>query len=861
MEDTKMSNNNENGLTNDSDDENSIKSNEDQLFNLEDDETKHELNEDNHLKCSLCKQLYNQPKFLSCTHTFCLQCCEKLIQNKEQIQCPTCQQITEITSANHLVDNYMLIHEIEEFALKNGTIECRACTSNDIGVAHCSTCSSYLCSKCCQAHQYMKCFEQHHVRRLSQISNDEQNSTRKCLIHSKNEIKFFCTTCSMPLCDQCLTLHQPPQHDVHKNQFEQIRSDFNEKLEQIDQLRSNALANLDHQLTSLQHDYDKTKTQIDLAHQQYQQALNQVYNECLSTLSNLQRDEEMRLIDKLETVQKGSQSFDDSRSIFNRCLSKCSLNELVQLKKKLFDEKLNTYQQLFQVETTNSKLNDEQKHDLVQFISTPIQDFQQIIKHNFGHLIKPQSKATISSPTNTNYQRGSLLSSTNGDSASSSSGVGSMGVGQVSSRGTILSNGVSPSGVNREDYFGNNSTNEAEPVVENLRALESIFADSIATIHPNVQSNLEQILQMNQHQQIQQHDNQFTMLTRQTSAPPLGQRSPPNIQYPPPSLLATYSSTNSGGSSNGNNSRSTTPFSGVVPNTAIDVNLNILSQTSMIRRSGQAMQVRAKFGSLGPQKMQFNAPHGFCLGIDEEIIVADTNNHRIQIFDKTGEYKYQFGMPGKEEGQLWYPRKVAVIRQSGKFVICDRGNERSRMQIFTRNGHFIKKISIRYIDIVAGLAITQQGNIVAVDSVSPTVFCISEAGDLIKWFDCSDYMREPSDIAIFNNEYFVCDFKGHCVAVFDEDGTFLRRIGSESITNFPNGIDISDAGDVIIGDSHGNRFHIAVFTRTGDFLQEFDCPYVKVSRCCGLKITSDGFIVTLAKNNHHVLVLNTLYLT
>jgi tripartite motif-containing protein 2/3 len=352
------------------------------------------------------------------------------------------------------------------------------------------------------------------------------------------------------------------------------------------------------------------------------------------------------------------------------------------------------------------------------------------------------------------------------------------------------------------------------------------------------------------------------MLTRQTSAPPLGERSPSsNIPYPPPSLLATYSSTNSGGSSNGNNSRSTTPFSGVTQSSTIDINLNGLSQSSLIRRTGQSMQVRAKFGSLGPQKCQFNAPHGFCLGIDEEIIVADTNNHRIQIFDKMGEYKYQFGRPGKEEGQLWYPRKVAVMRQSGKFVICDRGNERSRMQIFTRNGHFIRKISIRYIDIVAGLAITQQGNIVAVDSVSPTVFCISESGDLIKWFDCSDYMREPSDIAIFNNEYFVCDFKGHCVVVFDEDGTYLRRIGSESLTNFPNGIDISDAGDVIIGDSHGNRFHIAVFTRTGDFLQEFDCPYVKVSRCCGLKITSDGFIVTLAKNNHHVLVLNTLYLT
>lgn len=107
------------------------------------------------------------------------------------------------------------------------------------------------------------------------------------------------------------------------------------------------------------------------------------------------------------------------------------------------------------------------------------------------------------------------------------------------------------------------------------------------------------------------------------------------------------------------------------------------------------MQIRFKFGSLGPSKVQFNSPHGFCLGVDEEIIVADTNNHRIQVFEKDGSYKFQFGVPGKEEGQLWYPRKVAVMRSNSKFVVCDRGNERSRMQIFTKNGHFIKKIAIR----------------------------------------------------------------------------------------------------------------------------------------------------------------------
>lgn len=109
------------------------------------------------------------------------------------------------------------------------------------------------------------------------------------------------------------------------------------------------------------------------------------------------------------------------------------------------------------------------------------------------------------------------------------------------------------------------------------------------------------------------------------------------------------------------------------------------------------MQIRCKFGALGTSKGQFNSPHGFCLGVDEEIIVADTNNHRIEVFEKNGQFKFQFGVPGKEEGQLWYPRKVAVMPTNSKFVVCDRGNERSRMQIFSKNGHFMRKIAIRYL--------------------------------------------------------------------------------------------------------------------------------------------------------------------
>lgn len=85
---------------------------------------------------------------------------------------------------------------------------------------------------------------------------------------------------------------------------------------------------------------------------------------------------------------------------------------------------------------------------------------------------------------------------------------------------------------------------------------------------------------------------------------------------------------------------------------------------------------------------------------------------------------------------------------------------------------------------------------------------------------------------ISGKEFYVCDFKGHCVVVFSEEGKFLRRIGCENITNFPNGIDVSDAGDVLIGDSHGNKFHVAVFSREGTLITEFECPYVKVRSVC-----------------------------
>jgi hypothetical protein len=49
------------------------------------------------------------------------------------------------------------------------------------------------------------------------------------------------------------------------------------------------------------------------------------------------------------------------------------------------------------------------------------------------------------------------------------------------------------------------------------------------------------------------------------------------------------------------------------------------------------------------------------------------------------------------------------MKNSGKFVICDRGNERSRMQIFTKHGHFVRQVVYRYFSAGTALHCTVQG--------------------------------------------------------------------------------------------------------------------------------------------------------
>ncbi|VVD06072.1 brain tumor protein [Leptidea sinapis] len=835
--------------------------------------------------CKLCENKLYSPRVLSCLHVFCEACIDKLMVNEAGdslkydivIECPLCKQETKIPvgGASCLPSDYVITNILDVSSMDQSVV-CTCCKSKEPAVARCTDCSHFLCSNCNSAHEFMRCFENHHVVPFDALrSSKEKSAVHKpifCNRHVGESLKFYCCECEVGACSECLTVdHKIGEHhcerivDAEPNLRAELQS-FIVEANARAMAAGSASARLDDALGDLQRQRDDAENVINDAFHAYKAALERRREIALEELERLHKERELKVMDLFDRVDKTVQRIDCACQFTSRLLRRGDGTEIVMLKKTVATQfaRLLEGAPEFDVDysiefVTNMDKFDAITEDTFGAFSTETTKAEERKRMSESSAIMPLASnshspavSVTNAPVFDDFPMGNVRRVTGVSGVGMvglqgvGGGIGVPAIGPVPGVGPVTNAGVLPGVVGVNNVSGVGGVPALSSMVEyNLQQLASIAEKDGVPPTPHASPAPSFTL--------------AELLAGDLNSP----QAYNNLQAL--AKLGLNTEVNGyGGVGSVSNISSVGPR-GVSPGrpllTAAEEAALVAPPAPLVRATkATAMHIRFKFGQLGGGKGQFNSPHGFCLGNDEDIIVADTNNHRITVFDKSGNHKFNFGIAGKEEGQLWYPRKVAVVRATGKFVVCDRGNERSRMQIFTKNGHFLKKIAVRFIDIVAGLAVTAEGLIVAVDSVTPTVFILSEEGDLMSWFDCSECMREPSDIAINGKEFYVCDFKGHCVVVFDVEGRFLRRIGCENVTNFPNGIDVSDAGDVLIGDSHGNKFHVAVFSRDGVLVTEFECPYVKVSRCCGLKITSEGYIVTLAKNNHHVLVLNTLYI-
>nr|AUG84421.1 brat [Platynereis dumerilii] len=274
------------------------------------------------------------------------------------------------------------------------------------------------------------------------------------------------------------------------------------------------------------------------------------------------------------------------------------------------------------------------------------------------------------------------------------------------------------------------------------------------------------------------------------------------------------------------------------------ISANIYPPKSQIKR--QKMIYHCKFGEFGVMEGQFTEPSGVAVNAQNDIIVADTNNHRIQIFDKEGRFKFQFGECGKRDGQLLYPNRVAVVKTSGDIVVTER-SPTHQVQIYNQYGQFVRKFGANILQHPRGVTVDNKGRIIIVECKVMRVIIFSQMGDVLHKFGCSKHLEFPNGVVVNDKEeIFISDNRAHCVKVFSYQGVFLRQIGGEGITNYPIGVGINPAGEILVADNH-NNFNLTIFTQDGQMVSALESK-VKHAQCFDVALMDEGSIVLASKD-------------
>ena len=251
------------------------------------------------------------------------------------------------------------------------------------------------------------------------------------------------------------------------------------------------------------------------------------------------------------------------------------------------------------------------------------------------------------------------------------------------------------------------------------------------------------------------------------------------------------------------------------------------------------MACMTRFGGYGNNARQFTEPGGVTVDGSNRILVADTNNHRVQIFDVFGKFYMLFGRDGFSK--LTFPNCIAVSKKTGMVVITERAPS-NRVKIYTLQGCFLYTFGKDEIEHPRGVAIDNDDNIIIVECQVKMVVILSMEGQVKSKFSCSDHVIFPNSVAVNDKkEIFISDNRGHNVQVFNYEGTLLRTIGGEGLTKYPIAVAINQRGEVVVADNHYS-FKLTVFTQQGELVAGY-ISETKHAQCLDVALTNDGVAI------------------
>ena len=231
-------------------------------------------------------------------------------------------------------------------------------------------------------------------------------------------------------------------------------------------------------------------------------------------------------------------------------------------------------------------------------------------------------------------------------------------------------------------------------------------------------------------------------------------------------------------------------------------------------------ELLSQWGSQGTQDGQFNfAQEGMPdtplgdLAVDGygNVYVVDYGNHRVQKFDKDGQFLTKWGTQGSAEGQFDSPGFVGVNSQ-GEVFVSELGN--ARVQKFDANGTFLTQLQDPKAEgewaIPTGIAIDGRDNVYVIVQGPNYILMYSNSDDFIKQLDITqdailDPIYQPAGIAVDEqNNFIVADYHSGMVRKIDDRGQLVAQFPSSDAEYaqlvHPWDVSNDDLGNVYVTD-------------------------------------------------------------
>lgn len=196
-----------------------------------------------------------------------------------------------------------------------------------------------------------------------------------------------------------------------------------------------------------------------------------------------------------------------------------------------------------------------------------------------------------------------------------------------------------------------------------------------------------------------------------------------------------------------------------------------MSTVSVFDRNGKFME---RFTPRGEKNFSWS-PLAIAFDGNDNLYVTDATKgkHRVLVFDRNGYLKLEFGREGISQGEFSFPNGVAVDKKTGRIFVADSNN--ARVQVFDKKGKYISTVGQAkgksQLSHPLSIAISGNGRVHVTDAFGHNVQVYETNGKFLYNFGAfgvkDGQFMFPTGIAINGDRVYVVDRENKRVQIWE----------------------------------------------------------------------------------------------